>query len=305
MTALPTLRQLSYLTALSESLNFTAAALAMNVTQSAFSGGIQELERLLGARLVERDRQHVRLTPLGEETAARAKVLLAMARDLAENAARQALPMSGLARLGAIPTIAPFLLPKLLRRVLSRYPKMRLVLREDQTARLLERLKAGTLDFALIALPYDVAGLKSRELFSDELLLIAAKGNRLAARQSLPMTGLDASQLLLMEEGHCLRQHTLEGCGLAERANPTGIEATSVATLIQMVEEDLGVALLPQMALQAGLLKGTGVVSRRLIKPSPGRRIALVARSSTALAAEFDALAEIATELGEPAQGLA
>jgi LysR family hydrogen peroxide-inducible transcriptional activator len=297
MSALPSLRQLAYLVKLSEKLNFTQAAEASFVTQSTLSGGIQELERQLGVQLVERDRQHVRMTPVGADVADRARTLLSMASDLVAHASRAAEPMTGLLRLGAIPTIAPYLLPVLLRTSRERHPGLRIALREDPSARLLERVRDGGLDFALIALPYDVSGLKSRELFVEELWLIAAEGDPAARRARPDVQSLDPERLLLLEEGHCLRSHTLEGCGLTERANPSGLEASSVATLVQMVEEGLGIALLPEMAIRAGALNGTSVVARPVAAPAPRRGVAIVARASTARTAEFDALATIAASL--------
>jgi LysR family hydrogen peroxide-inducible transcriptional activator len=198
--------------------------------------------------------------------------------------------MTGLLRLGAIPTIAPFMLPVLVRTARERHPRLRFALREETTARSLEQLRDGSLDFALIALPYDTTGLLVRPLFDDELWLIAADGDPAVRSARSSVDQLDTQRLLLLEEGHCLRSHTLQGCGLAERANATGIEATSVTTLVQMVEEGLGIALLPEMALRAGLLAGTSVVARPIGSPAPRRGIALVARASTARLAEFEAL---------------
>jgi LysR family hydrogen peroxide-inducible transcriptional activator len=298
MSALPSLRQLSYLVRLSEKLNFTQAAEASFVTQSTLSGGIQELERQLGARLVERDRQHVRMTPIGQEVVDRARVLLSMATDLVEHASRAAEPMSGLVRLGAIPTIAPFMLPTLVRTARERYPRLRIALREETTARLLAQVRDGTLDFGLIALPYDTSGLLVRALFDDELWLIAAEGDPAAKPARPSVASLDPQRLLLLEEGHCLRSHTLEGCGLTERANQSDIEASSVTTLVQMVEEGLGIALLPEMAVRAGVLVGSKVVARPIGAPAPRRGIAMVARGSTARIEELDALAAIAARLG-------
>ena len=297
MSALPSLRQLSYLVKLSETLNFTQAAQACFVTQSTLSGGIQELERLLGVRLVERDRQHVRMTPVGETVVGRARVLLSMATDLVEHASRESEPLGGLVRLGAIPTIAPFLLPRLLRTARERHPRLRIALREDPTAGTLARLRDGVLDFALIALPWDTTGLLVRPLFDEELWLIAAEGDPAARRTQPSIESLDAGRLLLLEEGHCLRNHTLAGCGLTERANPSGLEASSLTTLVQMVEEGLGVGLLPEMAIRAGLLAGTGVVARPIAPPVPRRGIAIVARASTARREAFAALGDIAASL--------
>lgn len=291
-TALPSLRQLSYLVALAERLNFTQAAQDCFVTQSTLSAGIQELERTLGVQLVERDRQHVLVTPLGRDVAARGRALLAAARDLVDTAAAQGAPMTGVVRLGAIPTVAPFLLPGLVGRLRERHPALRLALREDQTARLLVRLRAAELDFALIALPYDTAGLMVRPLFAEELWLVSPTDGASRREAHAPrVDALDASRLLLLEEGHCLRDHALDACRLSERANRSGIEASSLVTLVQMVAAGLGEALVPRMAIDAGLLAGTPVRAARFSGPAPTRTIALVARSTSTRLAELDAIA--------------
>jgi LysR family hydrogen peroxide-inducible transcriptional activator len=297
MSLLPSLRQLSYLVAVSESLNFTQAAASCHVTQSTLSGGIQELERLLDATLVERDRHAVRMTPVGEAVVDRARSLISMANDLVEHAAQAGRPMTGLLRLGAIPTIAPYLLPPLLRISRERHPSLRIALREDQTGRLLEQVQAGVLDFALIALPYDTNGLKLAALFDEELWLIALAGDAAARLVHPRVEQLDPQRMLLMEEGHCLRTHTLTGCGLGERANPGGLEASSVSTLVQMVEEGLGFGLLPEMAIRSGALNQTTVIARPIAAPVPRRTIAIVARQSTARGLEFEAIAAIARSL--------
>ena len=292
-TALPSLRQLAYLVALAERLNFTQAAQDCFVTQSTLSAGIQELERTLGVQLVERDRQHVLVTPLGRDVAARGRALLAAARDLVDTAAAQGAPMTGVVRLGAIPTVAPFLLPGLVKGLRERHPALRLALREDQTARLLERLRAAELDFALVALPYDTDGLMVRPLFTEELWLVTPDDG--ASRRGRPprMDGLDASGLLLLEEGHCLRDHALDACRLSERANRGGIEASSLVTLVQMVSAGLGDALVPRMAIDAGLLGTTAVRAARFMGPAPTRTIALLARPTSTRLAELDAIAGV------------
>jgi LysR family transcriptional regulator, hydrogen peroxide-inducible genes activator len=297
MSLLPSLRQLSYLIAVSESLNFTQAAAACHVTQSTLSGGIQELERLLDATLVERDRHAVRMTPVGEAVVNRARNLISMANDLVEHAAQAGRPMTGLLRLGAIPTIAPYLLAPLLRISRERHPSLRIALREDQTSRLLEQVRAGALDFALIALPYDTEGLKLATLFDEELWLIGLAGDATSRLVRPRVEQLDPQHTMPMEEGHCLRTHTLTGCGLGERANPGGLEASSVSTLVQMVEEGLGFGLLPEMAIRSGALNQTTVIARPIAAPAPRRTIAMVARQSTARGVEFDAIAAIARAL--------
>ena len=304
MRVLPSLRQLRYLVAIAEHRNFTRAAEACFATQSTLSAGLKELEQTLGVRLVERDRHSVTMTPVGEQTALRARALLAAAEDLAATAAGAAAPMSGLLRLGVIPTIAPFVLPRLLPDLRARFPQLRLALREDLTAMLMERLTGGGLDFALIALPYDTEGLMVRALFDDELMLAAPTGAPELQPRRLAVSDRLAASLLLLEEGHCLRDHTLQACGRARVERVSGIEATSLLTLVHMVVSGLGLALVPEIAVAGGLLAGTGLEARRLAAPAPRRSIALVARRSTAQRAAFDLLAE-AVSAARPDAGVA
>ena len=296
MAALPSLRQLKYLIALAEHLNFTRAAETSFVTQSTLSAGLKELETALGAQLVERDRQSVALTPLGTEVVARARTLLAQAEDLAELAASGAEPMSGTLRLGVIPTVAPFLLPDLLPGLRERYPKLKPLLREDLTANLLARLAAAQLDCALIALPYDTGGLLELPLYDDEFWLAGRRDDPAFKEKRVSVTASVAERLLLLEEGHCLREHTLAACARNATPNASGIEATSLLTLVQMVESGLGLALVPEIALKSGLLDKTGLVARPLAPPAPKRGLALVARPTTARRAELDALAAFIVE---------
>ncbi len=293
MTALPTHKQLQYLVALSEQLNFTRAAESCFVTQSTLSAGLKELEDVLGARLVERDRQTVRMTPLGLEVAGRARSILAATQDLVDRAAETKEPMSGQLRLGIIPTIAPFLLPRALPLLRARYPGLRLALREDLTANLLLRLEDGQIDFALIALPYATANLLVEALFDDALWVVGRPGDPEVATESVAVTPALSERLLLLEEGHCLRDHALIACGKTTRQAAGDIEATSLLTLVQMVESGLGIGLLPEMAVRSGLTDSPGLLARPLARPGPQRTIALVARRSTSRGAELQALAEI------------
>lgn len=292
MRALPSLRQLQYLVAIAKHLNFTRAAESCFVTQSTLSAGLKELESILGAQVVERDRRTVVLTPLGREIAERGRSLLAEAEDLVELAAGAAEPMSGTLRLGVIPTIAPFLLPKALPGLRERYPQLKLALREDLTGNLLARLRDGELDLALIALPYETDDLVVRPLFHDEFWLAGPAGDPALKARHPPVTGPITERLLLLEEGHCLRDHTLAACDRKSTPNASGLEATSLLTLVQMVESGLGLALVPELALRSGLLNQTGLIARPLAPPAPRRTIALVARHTTARGAELDALAE-------------
>jgi LysR family transcriptional regulator, hydrogen peroxide-inducible genes activator len=291
MTALPSLKQLHYLIALSQQLNFTRAAKSCFVTQSTLSAGLKDLEDVLRARLVERDRQTVLMTPLGLEVAGRARSILAATQDLVEIACGASAPMAGLLRLGVIPTIAPFLLGRSLRRLRDRYPELRLVLREDLTAGLLSRLEDGQLDFALIALPYDTANALVEPLFDDELWIVGPIDDPELKAKRIRITRSIAGRLLLLAEGHCLRDHALYACGASIHPLARGVEATSLLTLVQMVESGLGVALVPEMAVRAGLADSPRLVARPLARPGPRRTIAIAARRSTSRLADLKALA--------------
>ena len=289
--ALPSLRQLRYLVVLAERLNFRAAAEACFVTQSTLSAGIKELERQLGAQLVERDKRSVRLTPLGEQVTERARRLVAEAGDLVATARATRDPLSGAFRLGVIPTIAPFLLPVALPKLRGRFPELKLYLREDLTARLLEALRTGDLDAALIALPYDTEELEMRELFRDEFWFVARADDPFAKLKAVAVERLDVGDVILLEEGHCLREHAIAACGPARKAEQ-GIEATSLPTLLQMVEGGLGVTLLPEIALKAGILNGTNLIARPFSTRVPARTLALAARPSSARGKDLDLLAD-------------
>jgi len=298
---LPSLRQLQYLVALAERLNFRAAAEACFVTQSTLSAGIKELEAGLGAQLVERHTRSVRLTSAGTEVLERARRLLAAASDLVQNAAASREPLSGPLHLGVIPTIAPFLLPRVLPGLRARYPKLGLYLREDLTERLLERLRGAELDLALIALPYDTGELALRELFRDEFWFVARPDDPLAKPKAIAVEKLDVADVILLEEGHCLREHAIAACGAVPQAERSRIEATSLPTLLQMVEGGLGVTLLPELALKAGMLNGTKLVARPFSTRVPARILALVARPASARGREMELLAKLIIERAAPA----
>jgi len=287
MTALPSLRQLRYFVAIAQELNFTRAAEICFVGQSTLSAGLKELEDGLGVRLVERDRQNVALTPVGLEILDRAKAILAASEDLVEYADAAGKPLAGTIRLGVIPTIAPFLLPNVLPDIRTRCPSLKIALREDLTANLLTRLAEHQLDFILIALPYETSGLLVQELFDDEFWLVAREDDPALKGKEIHLPAKMAERLLLLEEGHCLREHTLQACKRSDIRKADGMEATSLLTLLQMVDSGMGIALLPEMAVRGGLLNGTSLVARPLAPPAPKRVIALLARSSTAHLEEF------------------
>ena len=279
MAYLPSLRQLSYLVALAKELNFTRAAENCFVGQSTLSAGLKELEESLGVQLFERDRQNVSITPAGLEVLGRAKTILAASEDLVQRSESLGKPMSATIRLGVIPTIAPFLLPLVMPKIRKRFPDLKITLREDLTANLLSRLADHQLDFALIALPYELGNLLVKELFNDEFYLVAKSNDPALKAKEITLPIKMADRLLLLEEGHCIREHSMQACKKSDIRNADGYEATSLLTLIQMVESGLGIALLPEMAIKGGLLNNSDLVSRPLAAPAPKRVIALVARA--------------------------
>ena len=295
---LPTLRQLSYLKLLAEQGSFSKAAEAAHVTQPTLSAGIQELEKILGASVVDRARSGVILTPVGQEALGRARTILNEAEELVEAAHNAGQPLTGRFRLGVIPTIAPFLLPKALPLLRQRFPKLRLFLREDLTQRLVTSLRAGHLDAALIALPYDVTGLAWAHVSDDELYAAFPANHRLAAEPRTRPSDLAQEDLILLEDGHCLREHALAACGLRP-PKPHGEEsfaATSLPTLVQMVGSGLGVTFLPAMAVEAGLADTAPISVRPIAAEDPRREIVVAWRAGSSRAADGKLLAETLQE---------
>lgn len=293
---LPSLRQLRYLVELAEKLNFRAAAEACFVTQSTLSTGIKELETQLGVQLVERNPRGVRLTLAGEQAVQRAKALLASAQDLVETVRGAGTPLAGPFRLGVIPTVAPFLLPAALPRLREEHPDLKLYLREDLTERLLEKLRAGELDAALIALPFDTGELAVLPLFRDEFWFVARADDPNARKKEVLVRDLEPGSVLLLEEGHCLRDHAIAACGTRGPRSQSMVEATSLNTLIQMVEGGLGVTLLPEITLKAGLLNGTSLITRPFANHVPARTIALATRPGGSRRADVEMLAKFFEE---------
>lgn len=298
---LPTLRQLQYLKLLAEHKSFMAAAEKAFVSQPALSSGIAELEKTLGTRLVDRARGQIILTAVGEETLKRAEDILARAEDLVEAARGTDHPLTGRFRLGVIPTIAPFLLPKALLRLRSEFPDLKLFLREDQTARLIAGLKTGALDAAVIALPYDLTGLTHAFVARDAIEVALPRDHPLAAQDKITPESLKNEELILLEDGHCLRDHAMAACtwtgasGAHESLSAYaggGFAATSLNTLVQMVSSGLGVSLLPAMAVAAGLAPQGDVTVRPLDSDHAFRDIVVVWRSGSSRAPEARLLAE-------------
>jgi LysR family hydrogen peroxide-inducible transcriptional activator len=294
---LPTLRQLQYLRLLAQHGSFSRAAEAAHVTQPTLSAGVQELEKILGAPIVDRNRSGVILTAAGAEAVARAGTILAQTEDLVQACRSAGKPLEGRLRLGVIPTVAPFLLPVALPVLRERFPRLRLFLREEMTYRLIADLKAGVLDAVLIALPYDVSGLEWAHVRHDELLAAFPVGHALADSSSVSGGSLDGENLILLEDGHCLRDHALSSCGLGPQkaTQEEGFAATSLATLVQMVGSGLGVTLLPAMAVEAGLAQAAHVDVRPVKPDLASREIVVAWREGSTRATEGRLLASVFT----------
>ncbi len=290
MTPTITLRQLGFLVAVADTLNFSRAAEATFVTQPTLSAGLKELEGRLGVALAERTRRQVILTPVGAEIAERARALLLAAREIEELAAAQAAPEGGDLRLGAIPTIGPYLIPHALPEIRSTFPTLRLLLREEMTEQLLEGLHGGRLDLILFAQPFEASGIETVELFLDGYHLAAPPGSFGPG----PVSGaeLDGARLMLLERGHCLQRHALSAFPDRDIQQDESFSATSLPTLISMVSEGLGITLLPDLALDAGVLGGQDVAIMPLPDARP-RHVMLAWRTTSARAGLFLKLGEI------------
>jgi LysR family hydrogen peroxide-inducible transcriptional activator len=288
---LPTVKQLQYLAALRRHGHFGRAAEACFVSQSTLSAGLRELESLLGTTLVERTRRVVRFTPLGLRIADKADNVLRECEELADLARAQGQPLTSELRLGVIPTIAPFLLPTLLPRLRRQWPKLKLFLREETSQAACEALHRGQLDCVLLATPYACGDVERAELFDDGLC-VAFHSDEAPPSRAVSPSAIDEDRLLLLEDGHCLKDHALAACNRPELRAGATMMGTSLHTLVQMVDGGLGVTFVPQMAVDAGLLEGTRVTALPLDSDHGRRRIALVWRRSSPREAEFRLLAE-------------
>jgi LysR family hydrogen peroxide-inducible transcriptional activator len=288
----PTLKQLQYLVALHEHGHFGRAAEATFVSQSTLSAGLRDLETLLGVVLVERTKRAVRFTPLGNAVVAKAHRVLREAEELSELVESSGQPLSGEVRMSVIPTIAPFLLPRMLPRLRRERPNLKLFLREEPSAAAMESLHHGRADCVLLALPFATGEVETETIELDALFVAFPKGDPRDPPDEIPPSLIDENRLLLLEDGHCLKDHALAACNRPElRASATMI-GTSLHTLVQMVDNGLGVTMLPEMALDAGILNGTDVVARPLASATANREIALVWRKHSPRGEEFRMLAE-------------
>lgn len=295
MIPLPTPQQLRYLTALAEFQHFGRAADACAVTQSTLSAGLLALERQIDARILDRDSgKRVMFTPLGRELVERARTALGALSAMVDAADAARAPMSGKLRLGVIPTVSPFLLPKFMPALREAFPALRLFLREDTTRNLVDALGDGKLDLALLALPCACAGTDTLAVARDPFYAALPAGHPLSSAEMVTAGALANETLLLLEDGHCLRDQTLAACGIERGDGPGGeFAATSLHTLVQMVAGGLGCTLLPRIAIRAGLTEGTGIVLRRIAGEGAYRTLGFAWRPGAARAAEFRALAPL------------
>ncbi|MCY4004972.1 MAG: hydrogen peroxide-inducible genes activator [Rhodospirillales bacterium] len=292
MKRLPTMKQLEYLAALADTRHFGRASERCHVTQSTLSAGIRDLESVLGTAVAERSNRRVLITRVGTQIAERAKALLRDAEEVMEMARAGHSPMAGEMRLGVIPTIGPFYLPRVLPALRERFPELTLYLREEQTAPLLARLEDGELDVALIALPYDVGDLTTEVILEDEFLFACDRAHGLAGAREVSLDALAGERLLLLEEGHCLRGHALDACRLGDRRARAQFEASSLHTLVQMVAAGIGVTLVPRLAVDARIALGADISLSRLAAPA-SRQIGLAWRRTSLRAKEFQMFASV------------
>ena len=296
-TYLPTLKQLQYLVALKDHGHFGRAAEACCVTQSTLSAGLRELETLIGVVLVERTRRVVRFTPLGDRISDKARRVLREAEELGDIARAAGRPLSGDMRMSVIPTIAPFMLPRILPRLRRDYPDLKLFLREEPSGAACEGLHNGRTDCVLLALPYACGEVAFETLFDDRLFVAFPTDDVPADRTSIPASAIPASaidetRLLLLEDGHCLKDHALAACNRPEIRAEATMMGTSLHTIVQMVDNGLGITMLPEMALNAGILENTGITALPLDADNAFRRIALVWRKASPREKDFHLLAQ-------------
>jgi len=294
MTLLPSPQQLRYLVALAESRHFGRAAQACAVTQSTLSAGLLALERQLDCQILDRAAgRHVVFTPLGLELVERARTALTSLESVTEAAMAAREPMAGPLRLGVIPTIGPFLLPTLMPVLRGAFPRLRLYLREDTTAKLVDRLTSSRLDVLLLATPCDCGGAETVPIARDAFMIALPPDHRLAGEEQIPVSALATERRLLLEDGHCLRDQALAVCGLLagdHRGDQDGFAATSLHTLVQMVASGLGITLLPKLAVASGITEGTGLVLRPLAGAGAWRTLGLAWRPNAPRTADYRAL---------------
>ena len=292
----PTIRQLQYFLAVADDLSFHKAAERCHVTQPALSDGLKNLEELLGTKLFERTKRDVCLTPAGEELVLPARDIVVRAEDFVQMASARKAPFTGKLTLGVIPTIAPYLLPSLLPALQKKFPELDLQLKEDVTAQLLSALDQRKIDVVLMAFPYETPGIKQMKLWSEPFV-IAMPGTKTVMETHATINDLSRHNIMLLEDGHCLREHALAACRLQPGQQRT-FGATSLTTLIQMVQHGYGATLLPAMAVDPKTMP-RGVTIQRFSNPQPSRQIGLAWRQGNPREKEFRQLGEMIAKMHE------
>ncbi len=286
------LRALEYLVALAEERNFSRAAEACFVSQPTLSTQLKKLEEELGVQLVERNPRSVMLTAAGEQVVARAREILQQVDVIRDTARRARDPEAGSIRLGIFPTLGPYLLPHVLPAIRERFPRLEILLYELKTEEVLERLRDGKLDAGILALPVPDEGFQKRELFEEPFVLALPRTHPLADKPGLTLEDLREGPVLLLEDGHCLRDQALEVCHMVGAEEKSGFRATSLETLRQMVASGIGVTLLPTLAVKPPVPEMDRLVLRQLPDPAPSRRIAMIWRQSSGQGQLLDKLAD-------------
>jgi LysR family hydrogen peroxide-inducible transcriptional activator len=292
MINFPTVKQLRYLIALEKHLHFGKAAETCFVTQSAFSVAIKELENTLNTSLVDRTNRSVVFTSTGTLVTQQARLAIFDIEGIIDIAKSTQEPLSGPLKMGVIPTIAPFLLPRILPVIREQFPKLELYLKEEQTHRIHQLLLDGELDILLLALPIDLINTESVSIFNDPFKLAYRKGTKLIDPENFSPNKLNEESILLLEDGHCLRDHAMSACNLSKKEKISKFSASSLYSLIQMIDSDLGITFIPQMAVDSGLLKQTKVMTSELTEKSY-REIGLMWRKSSVRKPEFERLADV------------
>jgi LysR family hydrogen peroxide-inducible transcriptional activator len=287
------LKDLRYLVALADQRHFGRAAARCFVSQPTLSAQLKKLEQALGVQLIERAPNNVSLTAVGEEIVVRARRMLEASDEVVGLARTHQDPLGGRLRVALLPTIGPYLLPQLAPRIRKALPRLELHLYEYQTVPMLEKLHAGELDLGILALPVELEGLESRALYREEFLLAAPERHPLAAQERVRVSELRDAKLLLLEEGHCLRDQALEVCSRIGLRDSQDFRATSLETLRQMVAAGAGVTLLPELAGRGAYRSGHGVALRPFVRPAPARQVGAVWRKTTPRRAAIDAVTEL------------
>ena len=295
MQKLPSVRQLQYFVALEELGHFGRAAEACFVSQSAFSTAIQELEATLGVQLVDRTNRRVIINSAGRDVALQARLCLRELQDLARVAREQDAPLAGKLVLGVIPTIGPFLLPPLMKKLRRTFPQLQLYLKEQRSDEQYAALQEGTVDLLLMALPYPMKNVETQLLFRDGFLLACRKGTERVDPARFNIDHINPESVLLLEDGHCLRDHAVSACHISELDKVNRFAASSLHTLLEMVESDLGITFVPQMAQGSALLRGTRIATYP-VKSAGHRDIALIWRKGSNHGDEYRALGEFIRE---------